>query len=174
LSRIAHSNGVLELLDHIEAKEDELDGAARFVIAGFGEDRSDYTNEARRRIAANHRCTALPFINDVPGLLNAADVVVAPYLTSHSARCVFEGGAVGKPALVSRLPNLLEQIKEGETGISFDLSNAVAFTNAVNQLCDTEERNRMGNNALKFATANFNAETNIARIQDVYERLLNS
>ncbi|NOX50784.1 MAG: glycosyltransferase family 4 protein [Gammaproteobacteria bacterium] len=173
LSRIAHSNGVLELIDHIEAESDELNKAAHFVIAGFEGNGTDYSNEARRRIDAHQRCQMLPFINDVPGLLNAADVVVAPYLTSHSARCIFEGGGVGKPALVSRLPNLMEQIKEGETGISFDLSEPVAFRNAVNRFCDPIERARLGVGALNFTATHFSAETNIARTEDVYERLLN-
>lgn len=174
LSRISESNGVLPLLDLVESVDRDLASEAKFVIAGFEKYGTAYADEARERIDAHHRCEALPFTHNVSGLLNAVDVVVAPYLTSHSARSVFEGGAVGRPALVTRHPNLLEQIEEGETGIAFDLDDPAQFTNAVNRLCHSTERVGMGAKARDFARANYSAEANIAKTQDVYRRLLSA
>ena len=173
LSRVSKSNGVLELLDAIQSRDAAIDPAAQFVIAGFEEVRSDYELEALRRIKVQPRCRWLPFTKNVPGILNAADIIVAPYLTSHSARCVFEGGAVGTPALITRLPNLMEQIREDETGLSFNFTNTLGFQHAVNRLCKAAERGRLGNAARDFTLAHFSADANIAKVEAVYERLLN-
>jgi glycosyltransferase involved in cell wall biosynthesis len=135
LSRIAPSNGVDQLLDFIEQYSDQFHPAARFAIAGFEDEAGEFAVAQRQRAEMHPKVAAVPFMSDVHQLLAAADVVVAPFKTAHSARCVFEGAAAGRPGIVSRHPNLVELIEEGETGFSFDLNRPDDFVAHVNVLC---------------------------------------
>ena len=123
-------------------------------------------------IAQCDRCLQLPFDPDPIGLIDAADVIIAPFTTPHSARSVFEGAAMGKPALVSNLPNLCELILDQKTGLKFNLRNDDSFLESVNKLCDREERNAQGGKAREFATEKFDQIKNVRRTIDVYQDLL--
>lgn len=172
LSRVAESNGPLEFLDAVERREREIDPRARFVVAGFDEPYSVYEQATLARVQRSRRFHALPFSSRVVELLNGCDVVVAPFQTAHSARCIFEGATVGRPGLVSRLPNLTELIQEGETGFSYPVDDENALVDAINRLCIDDTRARMGEAAHHFSSANFSSETNVARTVAVYEKLL--
>ena len=174
LSRIADSNGIHELGKRILATNDQLPDSFKFVIAGFSEYNTPYENEARQILSGSQRCSVLDFVtkDEVLKLLNACDVVIAPFKTPHSARSVFEGAAVGKPALVSNEPNLLEMIVPTETGVGFDLQDANSFAQAVAIFDDEELREKMGKSARQFAESKYSQAKNIKQTIAVYQQLL--
>ena len=107
LSRVCAHNGAAELVELVDTVADKLDHSARFVIAGF-HGSSPYEKHAQSLIRNSSHCSELSFDPDPASLINAADVIIAPFVSPHSARSVFEGAAIGKPAIVSDMPNLTE------------------------------------------------------------------
>lgn len=171
LSRIAPSNGILELLEVIKQRAGDLDQHARFVIAGFHDSINDYAREALTRIESLPQVIALPFTRNVHEALAGSDVVIAPYLTPHSARCIFEGAAARRPGLVTDLPNLMELVEAGTTGAAFEFSDPSSFTRSVNTLCNDEIRLKMGDAAGNRAKKLFSAQANVVQTCAIYDRL---
>nr|WP_166488043.1 glycosyltransferase family 4 protein [Mesorhizobium ciceri] len=174
LSRIAESNGILPFVQAVNSLEANLPECARFVFAGFGKNEEGYGKAALEAINASRRCSAMPFIDDIAPVLTASDVVIAPFLTSHSARCIFEGASAGRPGLVTRLPNLLELIEDGRTGLSFEMSSFAGLLEAIEKLCRRDTRLDMGRSARQFAMARFHIDQNVAAIQKLYRDLSES
>lgn len=172
LSRIAKFNGTLKLAQMIESLGDRVHPDAHFVFAGFHQPHDEYSKQTAAVIDRLNNCSRLEFVPDPVSLLQSISVVVAPFLTPHSARSVFEGAAVGKPALVSNLPNLQELIMEGTTGLSFDFNAPSSFVDAVEQLSDPKVREDFGDAAAQFAMETFDQQTNVAKIISIYENLL--
>ena len=172
LSRIAPFNGSLKLATLLESVREELNPNAIFVFAGFHQPLDDYSKRAAESIDRLPNCSRMEFVDDPISLIKGIDVIVAPFLTPHSARSVLEGAVAGKPALVSNLPNLVELIDEGETGIHFDFDDRNSFVSAVNRLCELKERKKLGEAASQFAAANFDQQMNVARTISVYDKLL--
>lgn len=172
LARITPANGALELARFVHAHNDRLNARARFAIAGFEPEGGLYQQQVRDAIARSDRCDAIAFTHDAAGLIDAADVIVAPFTVPHSARSVFEGAAMGKPALVTRLSNLLELIREGETGFSYDMDCPQELIDAVNRLCDDGTRESLSDAAFRFGVEEFGAEANVARTVAVYHEML--
>lgn len=172
LSRITPANGALELVESIDAQDHRIDRRARFAIAGFEADGGAYQKRVHEAVGRSGRCEAIAFTHDVLSLIDAADVIVAPFTTPHSARSVFEGAAMGKPALVTKLPNLQELIIEGRTGLSYDPLDARALADGINRLCGTDERQSFSDAAYRFACEQFGARANVKRTVAVYYSLL--
>jgi glycosyltransferase involved in cell wall biosynthesis len=172
LSRITAANGALELVRSIGDRDDRIDKRARFAIAGFEGGGGAYQQQVQEAVDRSSRCDAIGFTHDVRGLIDAADVIVAPFTTPHSARSVFEGAAMGRPALVTKLPNLQELIVEGETGLAYDRFDPDELIDAVNRLCRPDERRSFSDAAFRFAGEQFAARTNVARTVAVYHRLM--
>ena len=171
LSRVEAFNGAANLAELVTSVSENLAPAARFVLAGFY-GKSSYEQHTRSLIQKSDRCSAISFDPDPASLINAADVIIAPFISPHSARSVFEGSATGKPAIVSDLPNLTELIVEGKTGFAFRYHQPDSFISAVNSLCDQPKRTAFGNAALKFAEENFFLQANVGKTLDVYRNLI--
>lgn len=172
LARVTKPNGTVPLAQTVLQQADALDARAKFVVAGFTDESSDYAAEAKRLVESSPRCVAVPFTNEVDKMIACADVIVAPFLTPHSARSVLEAASRGKPVLVSNVKNLLEMIDDGRSGLVFDWGDPQTFVDSVNRLCDADHRARLADGGREFARQNFDPETNIRRTQQVYLDLL--
>jgi glycosyltransferase involved in cell wall biosynthesis len=173
LARISQANGSLDFANLINNLDSQLPASAVFAFAGFTNDPNQpYEKLALNEINKSKRLVALPFESDVVSLINACDVIVAPFVSAHSARSVLEASAIGKPSLVSDLPNLLELIIENDTGFSFRWSDESLFVEKIRQLSSLELRTQMKKNCIEFAKANFDALTNIRSVETVYRSLM--
>lgn len=173
LSRLTPSNGACELAEAIKRVECYLPRPVRVVFAGFAQHSgSAYETAARVAIAEAKSCVAMPFINDVLQAIVACDAIVAPFLTNHSARSVFEGAAAARPALVSRVPNLTELITEGQTGVTYTPGNDNELVSAIERLCDDEIRTAMGEAARALAQERFSETQNADAVLAIYAKLL--
>lgn len=83
LSRVAPANGAWELARLVAKTDTQLPLSARFVFAGFAEPPSDYERKTRSLISTVSRCDSLDFVSDVVPVLDAADVIVAPFTSPH-------------------------------------------------------------------------------------------
>jgi glycosyltransferase involved in cell wall biosynthesis len=173
LSRLTPANGALDLARSIARIEHRFSKPLSVVFAGFeGGSENSYEAETRRAIAQTTACRALPFQEDVASLLAACDGVIAPFLTDHSSRSVFEGAAAARPSIVSHVGNLTELIVEGETGLSYRVEDEESLYQAIDAFLDSGRRKVMGHHAREFASLNFSEAENLAAVQRVYEKLV--
>tara|TARA_R110001606_G_scaffold314556_6_gene461331 strand:+ start:8602 stop:9774 length:1173 start_codon:yes stop_codon:yes gene_type:complete len=173
LSRMTEANGALALAQAIARIEGRISRDFKVVFAGFHDQPSGaYEAAVLDQIAQTASCVAMPFTDNVDRLLAGCDAIIAPFLTNHSSRSVFEGGAAGRPAIITRVPNLTELIVEGETGLSFDILDDEGLVAAIEAVCDPSTRVRMGSAARAFARQHFDADTNAASVLRIYEKLI--
>ncbi|MEM8750437.1 MAG: glycosyltransferase family 4 protein [Pseudomonadota bacterium] len=174
MARIVPDNGVKAAIDLINQTDSSLDPRAKFAFAGFRENPHDYELSVEKEINASPRCVALPFTDDVASLIDFGDVIFVPFLKTHSARSVLEGAVMGKPSMVTNLPNLTELVVEGETGFVFEITDQKSFIDAVNKLCEPNAVQEMEAKTIAHAKSNFDAQTNVAKTASLFRTLIDS
>lgn len=173
LSRIAQSNGAIELSRLVCNCESDLPPNVHFVIAGFQQPLSPYAAQAFDLINQSSRLTAVPFCNEAELLIDACDAIIAPFTTPHNARSVLEGAAAGKPSFITNLPNLVELIIPGTTGFIFDLSLPEQFVELIQTFSsDRELRKSCAQACREKFLKDFDQTTNAKAVMRCYDNLL--
>lgn len=145
---------------------------AEFVIAGDGALRPRYEQMARQ-LGIAQRTHFLGDRRDVPAVLAALDVSVAPSLSESLSNVIIESMAAGKAVVASRVGGNVELIQDGITGRLVmsedheDLAQAVAGL-----LTDDAKRREIAMAARQFASENFGLEQICGRYMQLYEELL--
>ena len=125
----------------------------KFVLVGSGE----------QKIALKENmvlCGELPY-KEVPRILSAADIVLVPFPNneiSHAASPLklFEGMAMQKPVIASRVKGIEEVISDGENGFLADPENVEEwFTKLENLLQSGQDAMRVGQNARRIVEERF-------------------
>lgn len=147
---------------------------AWFILVGDGPSRPQLEARAaalgiRDRTVFVGRVSPL----EVPHCIQAMDVVVHTSLREGIARVLPQAGAVGKPVVTFELDGAPEVIRDGVSGYLVPPLDAAALAARVLELmADPDKREAFGREARRFAEANFSAETMVARINSVYDRLI--
>lgn len=169
LARITPYNGIKEML---EALRDNSIKGAFFLVAGFYNGQG-FEGEVLKIIESLPNVGWMKFIDDVPALLSAADVLVCPFVEPHFARSIIEAAAMGKPSIASNIQGPDELVINNVTGILFDPNNFNTFSDACKKFVDNPELiEKMGKAAEVFAHENFDAKKNVARIEEIYGDIL--
>ena len=102
---------------------------------------------------------------DVPAILAAADIGVAPFdVAAHPSLAhefhwsplkIFEYMASGLPVVTPRIERLAGLVRDGHEGLLYDASNADALANALERLTSAQARQAMGAAARARAVAEF-------------------
>jgi len=136
--------GFIGRLERIKGAEYFLRAAAllaadhpdvRFVVAGTG------SGELGLRMLATElgiggRIEFLGYVDSVPPLLAALEVVVVPSLSEASGLTAMEALALGVPVVASRVGGLPEVVVDEETGLLVTAGNEEAIARAVARLLD--------------------------------------
>jgi glycosyltransferase involved in cell wall biosynthesis len=116
------------------------------------------------------------FRQDVPDVLNAADIFVLPSLWEGLPIGLLEALAMGKAVIASNVDGTSEIIKDGKNGILVDTSNLVSnLTKELVELSmDKAMRDAYRKEAIATITEKYNAENMTREIEEVYKKLLNT
>jgi glycosyltransferase involved in cell wall biosynthesis len=111
-------------------------------------------------------------VNDMPGLMRACDVLVAPFLDSFGPSdyfmAVLEAMACGKPVVVADVGGMSEVVSD-EVGRLVDPRDDAAIAQALAHfLADRELRQRVGANARQLMQREFLPDSIVAAYRDVY------
>jgi len=114
---------------------------------------------------------------DIPVLINIADICVAPFIsrrnriTGVSPIKVFEYMACGKPVISSRIEGL-EFIEDEEAGRLIEPEDVIGLEKALYDLIkDLQKRMRMGKKGLQIARERFSWESMVIKIEEVLKGL---
>ncbi len=140
--------------------------------AGSPADCAPHVREIHRELARlrlQKKVRLLGFRTDVPRLLSALDLLVAPSLQESFGRVAAEAMAASRPVVATRVGGLVEVVEEGETGLLTPPADPAALAGAIAALLATPaRRERMGEKGRRRAERYFSLEAHIAGMSAVY------
>ncbi len=143
-----------------------LDDRWRLLVAGDGPDRP--TVEAAAGTLDPGRVRLLGAIDDVAGLMAAADVLVLPSRTEGLPGVIIEAAMVGLPSVSTTVGFVTEIIDDGTTGTLVDVGDPRSMAAAIAGMEDRLDE--MGAAARRHAVETFS----LASTAEAWERLLRS
>jgi glycosyltransferase involved in cell wall biosynthesis len=161
----------LELLVEAAAIVREELPAVRVLIAGDGRER-DRLRAQIDELGLQETVYLLGTRTDVPDLLAASDIAVCCSDFEGTPLSVMEYMAAGKPVVASRVGGIPELIDDDVHGLLFERRDAAGFAAAMTALlCDPERRAEMGRAARERQRAEFDLDTTVRRLEELYELL---
>jgi glycosyltransferase involved in cell wall biosynthesis len=167
---LRRKKGHAELLEAIPAVLVRFPDA-HFVFAGDG---PQHENLARRilELGLVGNVHLLGLRRDVANVLASLDLFVLPTHQEALGTAFIEAGAMGIPAIATRVDGVPEVIRDGETGLLVPLGDSVALSDAIIALlADPLRRQAMGVAAREWAATRFSRRAMIDGMLAVYERL---
>jgi glycosyltransferase involved in cell wall biosynthesis len=148
---------------------------ARLVLVGDGTQRHAMMRYADELgIAHALRFTGLVLHAEVPELIGAADIAVAPYpKMDHelwlSPMKLYEYMASGTPIVATAAGQIPEVVKEGENGLLVAAGDATAMAAALKKLIDDPSlRSRLGRQARNDAVRKHSWACYLSRLEQVF------
>jgi glycosyltransferase involved in cell wall biosynthesis len=115
----------------------------------------------------------LGFRDDVPDLLNMADIFALSSLWEGMGRAMTEAMLLGRPVVVPRINGIPEIVRDGETGLLYEAGRVDQLAAALSRLLrDPDEGNRLGANARRLTRQLFDLHHMVAQIEAIYEQIL--
>jgi len=150
-------------------------GETKFTFAATRYDNVAYLAELRDRVAAHDLGDAVHFLGereDVPGVLAATDVLLAPSWEEPLGRTIIEGLAMAVPVIATNVGGPNEILDDGSDGILLPPKEPERWAAAASALLfDSDRRRAMGERGRAKALQRYRREEHSARVCEVYRRL---
>jgi glycosyltransferase involved in cell wall biosynthesis len=147
-------------------------GGVQVVLVGDGPERLRLQALAHE-LGIAERVAFLGFREDVPRLLESADVVVLPSLAEGLPLAALEAMAAGTPLVATAIGGTDEAVVDGVTGLLVPPGDASALAAAVNRvLKEPEEARQRAEAAAARVASDFTADRMVAKVESLYEELL--
>jgi glycosyltransferase involved in cell wall biosynthesis len=144
------------------------------LMIGDGDQKQEAV-ELINKSGLKNNITLLPFRQDVPDVLAAADIFVLPSLWEGLPIGLLEAMAMGKAIIASNVDGTGEVIQNNKNGLLIDTSDLI--TNLANALLllsnDQKMREQFSNEAIKTINERYNAVNMTRLIEEVYSKLVN-
>lgn len=156
----------------------KADARARFVIAGDGRFADAAYLAEIDRLASDPalagRVVRAGFVDDIPTLLAALDVVVSPAVAPDPLpRAVLEAMAAGRAVIGSRHGGIPEAVVPGETGLLVEPGSADSLAQAMLALANDATRVlAMGRAGRERAVSRFSIERHVTAMQALYDEIV--
>ena len=142
-----------------------------FAVAGDGELRATLEERARRRMG--DRCRFLGWVDDLPILYGALDVVVLTSRNEGTPFALIEAGAASLPVVATRVGGVPDVVEDGRTGRLCPPGDPTAVATAVlGLLGDPTQAHRIGAAARETVRQRFTVERLANDLADLYRELL--
>ncbi|MCE5278708.1 MAG: glycosyltransferase family 4 protein [Planctomycetaceae bacterium] len=158
---------LLSAISHLGARGNPVN----VVIAGQGPRQAIVRNFIRYG-EGGRSCRLLDFVDDVPALLNALDIMVLPSRWEAFGTAAAEAMAVGLPVIVSDTGHLRDLVAHRRTGILIDPGDSVALSETILELAaDAPLRQTLGAAAREHVRATYPIEKTVAAHEALYEQV---
>ena len=126
-----------------------------------------------RALDIKDRVHFLGYRNDVPGLLNAANIFVAPSLSEGTSMAILEAMAAAKPIVASHVGGNEELLEDGKDGMLIAPASPEALAAAIEFLAKNRAvALQMGTHAQQRVAEQFSAERMARHYNDLYRPML--
>lgn len=170
VGRVVRDKGHFDLLDATRQVESMTGNRLHLLVVGDGADRADL-----ERSAQGFKRTRVSFLgqrDNVPALLQGADVFVLPSLFEGMSNALLEAMASGLPVVASAVGGSTEVVSKGG-GLLVPASSpselAVALATLVE---DGDLRSRLGTEAREVIRRNYTVGHMVSRLGEVYDQIL--
>jgi len=161
------------MLEAVAALKHEFPGL-RAVIVGDGEQRAELERMADALGLAGI-VSFLGFRADIPDLLTVFDVAVSSSTFEGSPLAILEYMEAGKPVVATRVGGVPDLIEDGEGGVLVEPRDPDALAQAIAGLLrDPERRAELGRRSQERRRREFDIETTVRRLEELYEELYES
>lgn len=147
----------------------------RVLLAGSGSEEQKLHKMVKELKLENIVCF-LGYVPNhrLPSYLNAADIYVSSSLSDGSPTSLLEAMACGLPVMVTRIPSVLEWIKDGENGLVVPLRDSQALAEKIVYLIKNEDlMKEMSSRNLAVAKQRADWDKNFNKLEMMYEKLTN-
>ena len=171
VGRLDRQKGIDTLLaavSHLGARGEQ----AHLVVAGDGAKRNLVENFIRYGEGGSGT-KWLGFVEDIPSLLSAADVLVMPSRREGFGLAAGEAMAAALPVIATDVAGLREVVIDDQTGIVVEPNNGQALAGAIEKLtADAELRARLGQAGLERVRELFPIDKNIVAHEELYQQVV--
>ena len=150
-----------------------------FIIAGEDKSRAGENRRQLERLISDlglgGRVHLLGWVDDVPPLLSALDLLVSPSRSEPFGLSIVEGMACGVPVIATRSEGAREILEDGVTGQLLPSGHPEELAGAIARLLDDEEKRRsFGAQALRAVRDRFALESMVVATEQLYRSLFSS
>jgi len=158
-------------LIHAFSKAVSKNSQLHLLMVGEGDQKAEGM-QLVRKYGIQNNVTFLPFRQDVPDVLAAADIYVLPSLWEGLPIALLEAMAMGKAIIGTDVDGTREVIQDGVNGLligtdklEFNLEEKLVLLSA-----DASLRERLSKNAVNTVKDKYNAKTMTRKIEEIYNR----
>ena len=146
--------------------------ALRLLMVGDGDEKSTALNLVKE-LSLEENIIFLPFRQDVPAILKAADIFILPSLWEGLPIGLLEAMSMGKAVIATRVDGTSEIVKHRDNGYLIDVNNLQQnLAEAIILLAsDSNLRQQFGANAIETVKHHFNAASMTRQIENIYTSL---
>jgi glycosyltransferase involved in cell wall biosynthesis len=142
-----------------------------FVVAGDGPLRTDLEADGARRLGG--RVRFLGWVEDLPTLYAALDVVTLTSVNEGTPVALIEAAAAGRPVVATEVGGVRDVVREAETGFLVPPGNAEALADRiVAVLSDVNLATRMGSEARRRIAVAFAPGPAVEALTGIYGEVL--
>jgi len=132
--------------------------------------------EQIERYGLGKHVTLLGVVDNMPELMAAAHLLVAPFLSTDGPSDyplpLLESMAVGTPVVTTPVGGIPEIVEDGQTGILVPPGDAEALAGAITSLLDSSKtQESLGTNASDFVCSRFSIDRVARQVESVYEEV---
>ncbi len=111
--------------------------------------------------------------SEMPHYLNASDIYVSSSLSDGTSLSLLEAMACGLPVVVTKVPAIMEWVKDKVNGLVVPKENITALSNAIISLLKNSFfREKMRNRNLKVVQERANWEKNFNKLENIYSIMI--
>jgi glycosyltransferase involved in cell wall biosynthesis len=166
--RLVRLKGVNHLIDALgrlkEARNDWI-----CWIAGEGDQKAELRLQTTA-LGLKQHVVFMDKRDDIPSLLTQADIFVLPSLIENQPLSVIEAQLAAKAIITSDAGGLPEIVEHGATGLLVPAGNPEKlYKSLMKLLADNSLRNKLGENAEKWAKSHWSLDTMAKNVVGVYQ-----
>ncbi|ARK10165.1 glycosyltransferase [Fibrella sp. ES10-3-2-2] len=171
VARFTHQKQPLALLNafaQLAAQNPNL----HLLMVGDGEQRAEAL-ALLAQLSCKNQITLLPFRQDVPAVLAAADIYVLPSLWEGLSIALLEAMSMGKAIIASKTDGTTELIADGQNGLLIELNDLTRqLVTAIQRLGNNPAlRSQLGRAARQTVLTGYDAVSMASDVAQIYRQL---
>lgn len=144
---------------------------AHLVLVGKGDLEADLKAQCRR-LGISKNVTFLGWRRDVENILPLFDIFVLPSLNEGMGRVLVEAMAAARPIVASHTGGIPDLVTDRQNGLLVPPGNPEALAAALLEIIGQPDRARRMGLAGRRMSVSFSVEAMVAKIEQLYERML--
>lgn len=171
VARFTHQKQPLVLLNAFAQLAKDIPNV-HLLMVGDGEQKSEAL-AMLNQLPCRNQITLVPFRQDVPAVLAAADIYILPSLWEGLSIALLEAMSMGKAIIASKTDGTIELLADGENGLLIDLDQLTSqLKMALERLvADPALRLALGQAARRTVTSGYDAVTMTRDVEYIYRQL---